>query len=516
MAAVEHAMNTPRLLVVGAGPTGLALALQAAVLGAQVRLIDRRANAARPSRAMLLHSRTLEVLRPLGLADALIERAITAPRMQLHVNQRTVPVTLADFAVDDTAYPHLSLIRQAAVETVLTETLAQHGVSVEWGVELSGFTASTQSGVRAYLHGARYRSTEQDFLAGCDGAASTVRRAAHISAPGRAYRQEVVLADVELDDDLTPEAAHVAAGWDGLVFLFPIGERAPWRILATRQATSEGGDCIGMDDVQRILDLAHLPTKVAGVAWSSVVPLRRQLAQCYRRGSVFLAGDAAHTHSPAGGQGMNTGIHDAINLGWKLALAGSSTARDTLLDSYEVERRPVARTIMALTDVVFWAEAGTDPVASLARTAAARLGAPLLPGVLGWRRLVAEGFRTLAQLRTGYPRSPLSIDDRPPSSMPVGAGGRLPDMPVVVSSGPARLHELTAEPGTHLLLLRDAAEPGLMENDRIRVHRLLDRPGAGLIGVRPDGYVGLRAGRTSSPSVKRWLRLTGALSGPTP
>lgn len=517
VAATGAAVSGPRILVAGAGPTGLALALQAHSVGAAVRVIDRRPDAFRPSRALMLQSRSLEVLRPLGVVAALLARADTAPGLQLRLRRRSTRLELSDFALDDTAYPHLSLIRQADVESVLAAELATRGVAVERGVELHSIAGEPGGELRVGLRGSGQTGTTVDYVVGCDGADSTVRSLAALGGRCRGYRREVVLADVELGDHLAGGVAHVTADRGGLVFLFPLGERATWRLLATQAASGAPVGCpVSQPQLQRMLDDAHLPAQIKQVAWSSIVPLRHHLARRYRHGRVFLAGDAAHTHSPAGGQGMNTGIQDAINLGWKLANACGSADPEKLLDSYEQERRPVARTTMALTDLAFWAESGLDPVAMLGRAVLVPLAAPLLPAVLGWRRLTAAGFRTLAQLRIGYPHSPLSVDDGPRSPALAEAGKRLPDTSVTLATGEIRLHEVIASPGVHLLLDRDAPNPKRLSGHHyVYTHRLLDRPGRGLLAVRPDGYVGLRTSDATSPGVARWLSLIGAISPET-
>jgi hypothetical protein len=305
------------------------------------------------------------------------------------------------------------------------------------------------------------------------------------------------------------------------MFAFPLGEQATWRLLATRRATDTTGPAhpsgqpdppIQAPELQEMLDAAHIGAHVTDVAWSSRVRLDHRLADSYRSGRVFVAGDAGHVHSPAGGQGMNTGIQDAINLGWKLAYAPHSHDRDALLDSYEQERRPVARTVLASTNLAFWVESSLNPIASLIRGVLVPLGAPLLPSVLRWRRLVAEGFRTLSQLRVSYRDSPLSMERGQHRGGP-RAGDRLPDAAVTVAGRRMRLHELTARPGVHVLLQRDAQEPGNCRGRSIDVHRVMNWPGSGVLVVRPDGYIGLRSETVDDVVLRGWLNRIGAQPG---
>jgi 2-polyprenyl-6-methoxyphenol hydroxylase-like FAD-dependent oxidoreductase len=256
------------ILVVGAGPAGLALALQAHDHGAAVRVVDRRPEADRPSRALIMHARTLEVLRPLGVTQALLARADIAPTADLQLGSRLIRVTLADLALPDTAFPHLSLIRQMDVERVLAEALTDRGVQVERGTQLVS-VRDGPGGVRAVLQSPA--KTEQalfNFVVGCDGPASTVRAQAGIGWPGRTYPVEVVLADAELDGDLAGDAARVVAGRQGLVFAFRLGERATWRLLATRAAgpgqspPGRLGPPIPVAELQALIDEAGLDARI--------------------------------------------------------------------------------------------------------------------------------------------------------------------------------------------------------------------------------------------------------------
>ena len=509
----------PDILVVGAGPAGLALALQAHDHGAVVRIVDRRPEADRPSRALILHSRTLEVLRPLGVTQALLARADIAPAADLQLGRRVIRVTLADLALPDTAFPHLSLIRQLDVEQVLAKALADRGIEVERGTELIS-VHDGPGGVRAILGSPD--KTEQalfGFVAGCDGPASTVRAQAGIGWAGRTYPVEVVLADAELEGDLPRNAARVVAGRRGLVFAFRLGERATWRLLATRAAGAghsppgQLGPPVPVAEVQALMDEAGLGVQIAELAWSSRVRVQRRVAERFRRGRLYLAGDAAHAYSPATGQGMNAGIQDAVNLGWKLAFGAAQPGDGRLLDSYDDERRPVARQVLAMTHVVFWAEASPGSGPSALRGRLAPLAAPLVPAVMARRHLVAGTFRVLSQLGVGYRHSPLSVEGTPRRRSGPRAGDRLPDQLVSSAGQTVRLHELLARPGVHILLDRDADLLGALPPSRfVSIHRLTSSPGRGLIAVRPDGYIGFRCGNTEIGQLAAWLAWDSCLA----
>jgi 2-polyprenyl-6-methoxyphenol hydroxylase-like FAD-dependent oxidoreductase len=235
--AADRRRLTADILVAGAGPAGLALALQAHDHGAVVRVVDRRLEAIRPSRALILHARTLEVLRPLGVTQALLGRADTAPAADLRLGARVVRVRFGDLPLPDTAFPYLTLVRQMDIERVLAEALASRGIEVERGTELAT-VRDEPGGVRAVLRTpAGSEEVRTGFAAGCDGPASTVRAQAGLGWTSRVYPVEVVLADAELDRALPGDAAQVVVGRGGLLFAFRLGERATWRLLATRPAT---------------------------------------------------------------------------------------------------------------------------------------------------------------------------------------------------------------------------------------------------------------------------------------
>jgi 2-polyprenyl-6-methoxyphenol hydroxylase-like FAD-dependent oxidoreductase len=415
------------------------------------------------------------------------------------------------------------LLRQLDVEAVLSRALVDRGVEIQRGVELVKLCPDATDGPRATLRStAGIEEVSSGTVAGCDGAASTVRTQSRIGWRGRPYRQEVLLADVELDSDLVPGIAHVVAARSGLLFLFALGEQAPWRLMVTRRAGLEPlplgqpGPPVPAEELQRLVDDSALRARITDVPWSTVVRLQHRIADRYRDGPVFLAGDAAHVNSPAGGQGMNTGIQDAVNLGWKVAFAPYSAQPDDLLDSYEQERRPVARLVRALTDLVFWAESGTDPLASFTRASLAPLGSPVLPLILRRPALISQAVRVLSQLRVSYHTSPLSVET---TTLPWGQlrpGDRLPDRMVTAGGRQLRMHELLARPGVHLMLHADARTPAAMlSSPYVHVHRLTNIPGRGVMTVRPDGYIGLLSGTVDDQQLGTWLNLVGPGPGPT-
>jgi 2-polyprenyl-6-methoxyphenol hydroxylase-like FAD-dependent oxidoreductase len=352
------------VLVVGAGPTGLTLAAQLASFGTRVRVIDRQADRVHESRALAVQPRSLEVLARLSLADALVGRGNPAVRLQMHAGPRAVEIPLFDLGFDDTAYPFPLFVSQAETEAILNQHLQHAGLTVERGVELID-VRQTPDRVTCSLqtHDGRAEEVGARYVVGCDGAHSAVRTRAGIVFRGAAYPQTFVLADLDVDG-LDKGAAHVYVSGAGMLFFFPLGHPAPWRMLAMRPnpGAPPPGEPPSLSELCALAD-----THTGGIlrlrdpVWRSYFRLQHRHAATYHAGRVFLAGDAAHVHSPAGAQGMNTGIQDAWNLGWKLALVGNGTARPELLDTYQAERRPVGRSVVRFTDRAFAIATSANP-----------------------------------------------------------------------------------------------------------------------------------------------------------
>jgi 2-polyprenyl-6-methoxyphenol hydroxylase-like FAD-dependent oxidoreductase len=520
------------VLVVGAGPTGLTLADQLQAFGATVRIVDRQLDRVHESRALAVQPRTLEVLRGLGVTEKLLERGNDAVWVQLHAGDRVVRIRLFGLGLDDTAYPFLLFVSQADTEQILLDYLAGRGVPVERGVELIGFHADPDAVACALVH--RDGRTEQvraRYLVGCDGARSTVRRGAGIPFTGGAYPQTFALADLEADG-LDRDAAHAFIGQEGIVLFFPLGRPASWRLLAMHPSLQGRREPAqpSLEELQALADaMTNGGVRLHDPVWRTYFGLQHRHATRYRDGRLFLAGDAAHVHSPAGAQGMNTGIQDAWNLGWKLALVSCGFAAEGLLDSYDAERRPVGGFVVRFTDRAFSVATSTNPLTGALRT---QLVPRILPLGLRLDRAVAYGFRTISQLNVGYRSSPAVQEGRPALRRGPKAGDRLPDARIVRDGKECWLGEALAAPGFHLLLCGPIGDwhPSQLTTlrhrhpDMVAVHHLTCAATAGALEdpdgqvfarlgvdrtaqylIRPDGHVGYRCGGDDLAGLQRHL-----------
>ena len=524
------------VLVVGAGPTGLTLAALLRAMGASVRIIDRQLDRVRESRALAVQARTLEVLRGRGVTQTLVERGNEAAQLRIHAGERAVPVQLFDAGLEDTAYPFLLFVSQAETEAVLNEHLAEHGLQVERGVELIGFEQSKAGVSCALRHGnGRAERLHARYLVGCDGAHSSVRHGAGIRFEGAAYPQTFVLADLEVDGDLEQDVAHAFLGAGGILFFFPLASPATWRMLGMRPPddTTRGAPERtepSLAEVQAIADAFTSGTlSLRDPVWLTCFRLHHRHAARYRAGRVFLAGDAAHIHSPAGAQGMNTGIQEAWNLGWKLALVARGIADEALLDTYEAERRPIGRFVLRFTDRAARIAISESRTLRLLRT---ELVPRLAPLVLRSSRARSYGFRTLAQLRIHYRTSPAVREGEPTPTRGPKAGDRLPDARIALDGQAGWLQDALAAPRFHLLLCgaadgwdashlaalqqrsggllaarrltREAVPSALHDPDGQALARL-GVEGAAQYLVRPDGHIGYRCAGTDLSGVERYL-----------
>nr|WP_093157282.1 FAD-dependent monooxygenase [Saccharopolyspora antimicrobica] len=479
------------VLVVGAGPTGLALACGLRAHGVPVRVIDRAAGPATTSRANILHARGVEVLNRLGALGDLPDRAQHAVRITLHAADK--PLATVSFGEIEGDQLSALLVSQAEVEAVLRGRLTELGGAVEWDRELTDLVQDAD-GVTATVSGETSRA---DYVVGCDGAHSAVRRLTGIGFPGAQLVDQWLLADVDADWDLDRLGS---SGWfarDGLFLAMPMRSETDdrWRVMADVEHAED--DVLAQ--LRRLLPerTGRTDARLREATWTSAFRIHRRLADSYRAGRVLLAGDAAHIHSPFGGQGMNTGIGDAENLAWKLALVVRGRAGSALLDTYQAERRPLAE------DVLRGTTANTKIM--LANGIVGRAVRNLFTRVANLDAFQRRGTWLASQLWVNYRRGPLG-SRRGPRPRP---GDRVPDLVCQDADGrPTRLH--TELRGRWAVLSGQRPETPLGD---AAVHLVPEDRRDEIWLIRPDAHLAWRG--TSAAELTRWLETTLLLAGRT-
>jgi 2-polyprenyl-6-methoxyphenol hydroxylase-like FAD-dependent oxidoreductase len=492
-------MTQTDVLVVGAGPTGLTLACDLARRGVAVRIVDRAPDQQQGSRGKGLSPRSLEVLDDLGVVDQLLKYGLT------HLPHRKYRGTevLAEFdpraeqetATAGTPYPSGLLLPQWRVEQALRERLAEFNVAVEFGSELGEFTQH-DDGVTATVAGAEIRAR---YLVGCDGGHSTVRKALGLRLHGHTPDvQLMAVGDVEVDG-LGRDAWHQWFTEDGAIMLCPLPSTDAFQVQASHELAPDGTPLEPtVETFQRTFDrVAGVPgVRLHDLTWRSTYRVNVRMVDKLRVDHVFLAGDSAHVHPIAGGLGMNTGIQDAYNLGWKLGLVLADQASPDLLDTYDEERLPIASRLLDITSE--------------------RLDAVLAAIKQPGGGVDAGASPELSQLQLGYGWSRLSRDaagSRPGGLRP---GDRAPDAAIVdpVTGAPRQLFDLFR--GPHFTLLgigeRSAAPLGQLKADVLKTYLIGHAGNAApaygenvLVLVRPDGYIGLIADAQDASAVTDYL-----------
>jgi 2-polyprenyl-6-methoxyphenol hydroxylase-like FAD-dependent oxidoreductase len=508
------------VLIVGAGPTGLMLANQLARRGVRVLIIDRHAGPARETRALGVQARTLEIYAQLGIVD----RALALGKRGTGANmwaqgRKTARVPLGDAGRQITPYPYILVLGQDDNERIMGERLTDWGLAVQWNTELTAL-AQSPGQVTATLRqqDGSTRSVSAAWVAGCDGARSAVRELNHIDFPGAAYEHVFFVADVEATGTMVPDELNVYLWEAGFHLLFPMRGQDHWRIVGILPPELRDKDGVRFEDVvPSVRTEAGATLAFKNCSWFSTYRIHHRSAERFRAGRCFLLGDAAHIHSPVGAQGMNTGLQDAYNLAWKLALVTRAQAGEALLDSYEDERIPVARRLLNTTDRGFRLIVSGNPLAGLFRT---RILARLAALAMGNPRVQQAAFRTVSQTGIHYRSGPLSVNQEPLPPEAPQAGDRFPWMQLRFDAN-APVEDLFArleDTHFHLLVFRPAAPPlGLPpDGELLRTHVIpagaandaecarAHVPVPSFYLLRPDGHVALCGTRLDVAEIARY------------
>ena len=482
----------PQALVVGAGPVGLTMAAELARYGVGVRIVDKAAARTDKSKAIVVWSRTLELIDRMGCGAAFVDAGLKATGANIIAG--AIRLAHVDLGGLDTPHPYALMLPQSDTERLMEEHLNSLGVQVERQVELTRFVAD-EDAVTAFLRrpDGSEETLDVEWMVGCDGAHSAVRHGLGMEFEGDTLVSHWILADLHLDGLAPSNELEIYWHADGVLLLFPITP-GRYRVIADVKAGERPSEPT-LDEVQALIDQRG-PGGVTASApvWLSPFTINERKVADYRAERVFLAGDAAHIHSPAGGQGMNTGMQDAINLAWKLALVCRGLANpEPLLGSYSAERSEIGRQVLV--------NAGRmTTIATLHGGLAQGLRNHLAPLLFGLSPVRRATTNAMSELSIGYAHGPLTIAEARVHSGPA-AGERAPVSAAGdrVGSGDRPRFAIfgTADAGSAALIARRA---DLLEAE-VRAPFADD----GLWLVRPDGYVAMTAGRGEWDKIGAYL-----------
>ena len=515
---------TTDVLIVGAGSTGLMLANQLGRRGVRTLVIDRHQGPAEQTRAMAVHARSLEIFAHLGIAD----RALALGRRGNGANiwtggRRAARIPFEEMGQGLSPFPFVLMLGQDDTERILGARLRDWGLDVHWNTALVALEQDSDS-VTATIRtsGGATATVAARYLAGCDGSRSTVRELGGIGFPGAPYEHVFFVADTEATGPMVPDELNVYLWRDGFTLLFPMAGANRWRVIGILPEALRGRPDVGFADVVPSLRReGGAALNFHGHDWFSTYRIHHRCTERFRDRRCFLLGDAAHVHSPMGGQGMNTGLQDAYNLAWKLALVVAGHAGDALLDTYENERMPVAHRLLDTTDRAFRFVVPNSRLAGFVRTRVAARVAAFAMRRAAVRRLA---FHTLSQIGISYPTSPLSRTLGDVGGGPA-AGSRFPWLTVALAGEDAACDLFAALDDTRFTVLvvgqpaPSAGELGLGDLARVQAIPATAANAAALAAagvpapsfyvLRPDGHIGLAGGRCDPAAIRRWFATAG-------
>lgn len=509
------------VLVVGAGPTGLMLANQLGRRGVRALIIDRHTGPSIETRALGVQARTLEIYSRLGIVERALELGKRATGANLWAQgRRAARVPLGDIGRDLSPYPFLLILGQDDNERLLGNALRDRGIAVQWSTELVGLEQEA-SRVKATLKqpDGAIREVTVAWVAGCDGGRSAVRDLSGIAFQGAAYEHVFFVADTQMTGPMVADELNVYLWREGFHLFFPMRGSDHWRVVGILPPNLRGRDDLTFEEViPSVRREAGAGLSFKACSWFSTYRIHHRRAERFRDRRCFVLGDAAHVHSPVGAQGMNTGLQDAYNLAWKLALVASGRAGAALLDSYEAERIPVATRLLSTTDRVFSLIVSDSWLAGLFRT---RVLARIVGFAMGLDRVRTLAFQTISQTGIRYRDSPLSETLAGLPGTAPRAGDRFPWLRLTLRpNGPAEdlfgalddtrfnlvvIGQPAPLDGVPVLgdLLRIHAIPSDPANDRELARAQIPRPSFYLL--RPDGHVGLAGQHLDAAAATRYV-----------
>lgn len=499
--SMENDSEQLPILILGAGPTGLVLALALTKLGIKVRIIDKELEPRTASRAIIVHARTLEFYQQLGIAQKVIDNGLRFSAANIWVHgKKKAHISLGDIGAGLSPFPFITIYPQDEHEVMLIAELDSLGVRIERGIEFVSMEQNESLVHTTLKHqDSTIEKCESQYFAACDGAHSTVRKFFSIDFQGTTYQQYFYVADVHAEGSISDQELHVSVDEADFVAIFPLKDKSHARLTGVLKSENfEKDHQFCWDDV-KMKALSQLDLKVKSIKWFSSYHVNHRLAERFRNNRAFLLGDAAHIHSPLAGQGMNTGVGDAINLAWKLAAVIKKEMNEKILNSYETERMAYAKTLVSTTDKVFTVMSNPGPVAKFIRL-------HILPKFMqiispyNFARYFA--FRRLSQIAINYRFSFLSLG----RSGKITGGDR---MPWVENLGwPHPMNWNARLFGNESLDLQKYFQQNKIEFKIFPWRASLEKYGISknvLYLIRPDGYIGLIEPNLNLENVRNYL-----------
>ena len=524
--------TTTDVLVIGAGPTGLLMANMMTRQGVNVRILNKKDGIAQESRAIAVHAKTLELLDKLDLIDQALADGERLQSFQLLSRGKRAGkmAFLNNKGGKSTPYPFGLIYGQDQTEHLLLKNLLEIGGHVEWNTEVLSLEQTLDCAqVRVRTLDGNEETIEAQWVVGADGAHSPVRHALSVGFQGQTYEQTLFIADVDLEWKLEPGQGSMELARRGFFLFIPMHGKGRYRLFGTLPPDLAQRDKLTLEEVKRVLATQSKERiTILNMRWNSVYRTHHRIAERFRVGRVFLVGDAAHIHSPAGGQGMNTGIGDAYNLGWKLAHLVKGYANETLLASYEAERIPFARSILRGSDRGFQVQTTSNPVLQLLKVYAFPLLFRLIAPLPSIQR---RAFWLISQLWTSYRGSPAVAKSGSGKQEPK-AGDRAPFGFFEVGPDAGKSIFTLLRGLDHHLLLFAGSKSGstltdlhmmeeqqcslldaysvpvhihLVEAENLQLHKIYGADEPSVFLIRPDGHIAYRGRTEDTASLLAYL-----------
>ncbi len=513
---MEISTKQTDVLIIGAGPTGLSLACQLIRYDIDFIIIDKSGGVTDYSKALGVHARTLEIYEQLDIAEKAVSQGTIAGKVRMLVGAKVRgEVDLSHMGQGLSQYPYMLVLEQSKNERLLYDYMQAHGKDVLWQTELESFL-QTDAMVTAQVKTASGESItiEAKYLVGCDGPKSLVRHALGLGFEGSTFERLFYVADVQIDWSFPHNALHVCLARSSGMAFFPMSGEKRYRIVGVfpEDFNKDEGETLYEEIEQRIKDESQIDLNISHVNWFSTYKVHTRHVEKFSSGRCFLAGDSAHVHTPAGGQGMNTGIQDAYNLAWKLAFVLQGKADTKILDSYNQERLKNAKHLVQSTDRMFNLVSSSGWLLKFMRTV---VMPALAQYIINLKVVRNSFFPFISQIGISYRDSALSKHDGN-EEFTIKAGDR---MPYFLVDG-ASIYDKLREPKFHLLAFTYNVQTASNEIESDYVNMLdyqvlplspdvaktfgTDKPFTVLL--RPDNYIGFISPKTSLDEVEIYLK----------